>query len=178
MIWQPCLSGVYEVSDTGLVRRREPPRAGRLLSQSLVSGGYWRVSACVNGRELTCPVHRLVAEAFLGPCPPGMCVNHKDGCKQNNYPSNLEYVTPAGNSRHAMLMGLCPSGERHGRYTAPHRTARGERVNTCRLTEADVRLARMLRADGWTLPRLCIRFGLSKSAMHALCTRKNWGHVA
>ena len=46
--------------------------------------------------------HRLVAAAFLGPrpSPQHSHVNHKDGDKQNNAVSNLEHMTPAGNSAH------------------------------------------------------------------------------
>ena len=47
-------------------------------------------------------VHKLVALAFLGP-PPSSAhshINHKDGDKQNNAASNLEYVTPAENRAH------------------------------------------------------------------------------
>ena len=47
-------------------------------------------------------VHRLVAVTFLGPppTPQRSQVNHKDGDKQNNALSNLEYVTPAENRAH------------------------------------------------------------------------------
>jgi hypothetical protein len=39
------------------------------------------------------PVHRLVAETFLGD-PSGFQVHHLDDRKRNNYPENLEMVTP------------------------------------------------------------------------------------
>lgn len=46
-------------------------------------------------------VHRLVAAKFIGPCPEGMEINHKDGNKENNHWTNLEYVTHAENIRKA-----------------------------------------------------------------------------
>lgn len=175
--WKPCLGGTYEASDLGRVRRAAPPRIGRIIAQSDDGRGYRKVSVCISSREITRSVHRLVAEAFLGTCPHGYVVNHLDGDKTNNCPSNLEYTTPSGNTAHAVASGLTPRGERHGRSTRPDRTARGERVNTAVLTAADVIEARRLRIGGWTLPRLCARFGVGKSAMHALCAGKSWRHL-
>ena len=148
------------------------------MSQSLASGGYPRVALCIDGVESSSLVHILVAEAFLGPRPSGAVINHIDGVKAHNEPSNLEYCTPRENSQHAARTGLAPSGERHGRTTKPERTARGESVNSAKLTADDVREARRLRAEGWTLPQLCVRFGIKKSAMHGLCTGKTWAHVS
>lgn len=51
-------------------------------------------------------IHVLVAAAFLGPCPDGQEINHKDGNKQNNCVENLEYVTRSENLAHAWRMGL------------------------------------------------------------------------
>ena len=45
--------------------------------------------------------HRLCAHQFVGECPAGMEVNHKDGDKMNNHYSNLEYVTHSENIKHS-----------------------------------------------------------------------------
>lgn len=51
-------------------------------------------------------VHRLVAHAFIGPCPEGMEVNHEDGIKSHNYAKNLEYKSHSLNIKHAIDNGL------------------------------------------------------------------------
>lgn len=176
--WEPVLEGFYEASSLGRVRRLAQPRAGRLLSQSMNGTGYPKVSVCVRGKESTIAVHRLVAAAFIGECPSGHQVNHIDGNKTNNCQSNLEYVTPAWNTAHAVRLGLWPIGDRNGRSTKPERSARGERVNTARLNEAQVVSMRVKWSMGATLPELMAEFGLSKSGTWMVCTRKNWRHVA
>lgn len=51
--------------------------------------------------KLTAFVHRLVAYAWLGECPPNKEeINHKDGNKLNNHYSNLEWVTKKENQQH------------------------------------------------------------------------------
>ena len=42
-------------------------------------------------------VHRLVYEAFIGPIPDGMQVNHIDEDKSNNRLDNLNLMTPKEN---------------------------------------------------------------------------------
>jgi len=115
--WLPILStdGLYEASDTGDVRsisrvitklnrwgNMAPLRlTGRVLKPWRDSNGYAVVS--VLGRAVN--VHRLIAEAFHG-ANPEMDVNHKDGNKQNNSASNLEWVTHSENANHAVRIGL------------------------------------------------------------------------
>jgi hypothetical protein len=108
----------YEVSDLGRVRRcvtSSGGQAGTLLTQCRGGGvrsPYPVVNiVCDDGKCRTTRVHRMVADAFLGPCPDGMEVNHIDGDKMNPRASNLEYVTPGGNRTHASKMNLLTSGE-------------------------------------------------------------------
>jgi hypothetical protein len=69
------------------------------------SNGYRFVSVTLNGEQQMCrPVHLLVADAFHGPRPAGLHVDHVNGDKADNRPENLEYVTPAENVRRAAAM--------------------------------------------------------------------------
>lgn len=53
----------------------------------------------VNGRRIL--AHRIVMDTFVGECPQGAEVNHKDRNHQNNAVSNLEYCTHQQNQKHA-----------------------------------------------------------------------------
>lgn len=58
------------------------------------------------------PVHRLVATTFIpNSDPKKIYINHKDGDKQNNHVSNLEWVTPQENAIHAYETGLRPDNK-------------------------------------------------------------------
>ena len=115
-IWKPIFDGSYAVSNLGRVKRVKRGRGctpGRLRKPVLHRVGYYHVNLWMGNQEYGCIVHRLVAHAFLGPCPVGKNVNHKDGCKTHNWPQNLEYTTPKENSQHAAKTRLIASGERH-----------------------------------------------------------------
>lgn len=58
------------------------------------------------------PVHRIVATTFIpNTDSKKIFVNHKDGDKQNNNVSNLEWVTPSENCTHAYQTGLRPDNK-------------------------------------------------------------------
>ena len=105
--WRPVkgFDGLYDVSS--LSRVRSVPRfihgvwkgteydrlvGGKIISQSIGDGGYYRVRLFINHSESkTMLVHRLVAQAFI-PNPDNLPeVNHKDECKTNNALDNLEW---------------------------------------------------------------------------------------
>lgn len=66
------------------------------------------------------PVHRLVAKTFLPPpaSEKHVWVNHKDGNKENNHVSNLEWTTISENIQHKYDTGLykSPTGKDHWMY--------------------------------------------------------------
>lgn len=68
--------------------------------------GYKMVGLKINGKMKSKSIHRLMAEIFI-PNPDNLPqVNHKDGNKENNDISNLEWMTRAQNSQHAYDNGL------------------------------------------------------------------------
>lgn len=112
----PGYEGIYSVSRIGQVRRdmRFAGTNAKLLKLSLGTDGYEYVRLSKGGVQRYFSIHRLVALCFLGECPKGCNVNHKNGDKTDNRLENLEYVTYSENSRHAYRKGLAPVGEKHG----------------------------------------------------------------
>jgi hypothetical protein len=103
----------YEVSDCGQVRRIKAgmgARRGRPRKQVRHKIGYMQCMLSVGNRCYMRSVHRLVADAFLGPIPPGLVVNHKNGVKHDNRLANLEIVTLGENRAHSYrVLGVKPN---------------------------------------------------------------------
>lgn len=91
----PGYKDLYEVSNTGLVRSLDYRMTGQTqLLKGRVYEGYTAINfKRVGIKQRTVQVHRLVAEAFIGPCPEGMECDHIDRDRQNNHVSNLRWVT-------------------------------------------------------------------------------------
>lgn len=100
--------GLYQVSNLGRVRSidRVVPhkrfgtqkRRGRVLSPASINRcGHVAVVLQREGKSKCRTVHRLVAEAFLGPCPDGCMVLHGANGMSDNSASNLSYGTNSQN---------------------------------------------------------------------------------
>lgn len=63
-----------------------------LLAPGTGTTGYPSVCLPLAGSFPSVPVHILVADAFLGPCPEGMHVEHIDRDRANSRLSNLRHV--------------------------------------------------------------------------------------
>lgn len=101
--WKKISGYLYSVSDLGRVRN---DRTGRILKGAANVHGYFHVNICAEKKASTRLIHRLVIEAFIGPCPDGKQCNHIDGDKLNNKLANLGWVTPAENMMHSYRHGL------------------------------------------------------------------------
>ena len=101
MIWKEIsgYDGLYEVSDTGLVRSLKFGKT-RILKPRKRRDGYLSVMLCKDSKYKIMFVHRLVASAFI-PNPQNLdTVNHKNEDKHNNNISNLEWMTLADNQNY------------------------------------------------------------------------------
>jgi hypothetical protein len=109
-IWKdiPGYEGRYQASNDGQIRRLiDGFWITRILTQMKHPQGYRQVTLYTSGKETykKCLVHRLVAITFLGPPPfEDAVVNHKDGDKQHNADTNLEWCTQGANVEHARRM--------------------------------------------------------------------------
>lgn len=67
-----------------------------------------------SGKHCRRYVHRLVASAFLGPCPKGFQVHHLNRNKFDNRACNLEYVSRSSNNHHCRKKGKNPASKFKG----------------------------------------------------------------
>ena len=170
MEWRQIEGFDYEVSDEGTVRSldRTILRNGvetRLRGQELAlrkhSKGYRAVSL---GRKHQRTVHSLVATAFIGPCPEGFEVNHKDGDKTNNRVDNLEYMTHGDNQKHAIATGLAPKPP----------LKRGTEQHKARLDEIQVRRVRAYAQLNWPTYKIAQFFGVGETTIYNILKRNSW----
>lgn len=104
----PGYEGLYQASSFGRIKsfRRYPQ--GKIKSSYIGWGSYQCVQLHVEKVYKTFTVHKLVALAFLPEIKDKPHINHIDGNKQNNSPSNLEWCTRSENMQHALKMGWKP----------------------------------------------------------------------
>jgi len=149
--WLPVAGyeGFYEVSDLARVRslprmtRHAGLKGGQILRTPLGNHGYPTVNLSVDGHRKVHLVHRLVAAAFLGPCPEGMEVRHLDGNRGRCELSNLAYGTHSENELDKL---------RHGTHITGSREAC---INGHPFSVGNVRIAR--HPDGSFKQRICLQ---------------------
>jgi hypothetical protein len=179
-LWKPVTGwqGRYEVSSLGRMRsvdrvdevtnrfgcRELRSHKGRLLLLGQTKTGYVLVTMTRPGAIRACKyVHRLVAEAFIGPCPNGMEVCHGDNDRANNASYNLRYDTRSSNAldRH-----------RHGTMNQ----ARGSTHYFAKIDEkmaADIYSACRKFSERHVAKQFCVSRGLVRNVK----TGATWKHV-
>lgn len=168
--WRPIAGyeGFYEVSDLGRVRSmprivvsssgRHNRMGGFVLNAWVGGPGYPMVGL----RQRSHLVHRLVLEAFIGPCPPGQMCRHLNGNRQDARLVNLCWGTQLENEGDKLVHGTRTQGEKHG---------------GAKLTDEAVREIRRLRAEGMLMKDIAAKFGVAHSIVSRVVSRKIWSHV-
>lgn len=114
--------GIYEVSNTGLVRTHKDKRTynkmnvvrkwrQRILKNKTPNGRDVRVSLWKDGKVKDFLLHRLVAHAFIPSIPGKDSINHIDGNPKNNHVDNLQWCDHLENNNHAFDNGLIKTGK-------------------------------------------------------------------
>ena len=97
--WRPIVGFPdYEISDKGRVKSLKYGKE-RILKDRPDGCGYFQVILCINGKESSHKVHRLVAAAFIPNLTPEETpiIDHIDRVRTNNSVSNLRWVNHSQN---------------------------------------------------------------------------------
>lgn len=166
----PGYEGLYSVSSLGNVRSEKRTVSNgksqriveeRILRQRLSPKGYYCVDLSAQCRQSTFRVHKLVAEAFIGPAPAGQCVLHGPLGKTCNAVSNLYYGTLARNNGEDRVRdGTDNRGVRNG-----NAKLNSDIISTIRLSPA-------------THAELARQFNVSTTTIYQIRLRQRWSHVA
>lgn len=133
-------------------------RKGRFLKLSIATGGYRRVNLYKDGKRHHKFVHRLILEAFVGPCPDGMEGCHNNGDPADNRLENLRWDTRSCNILDAI---------RHGTFV----DNRGEKNGMAKLNRAQVE---EIRCSPEIQRCLANRFGVSRATIGMVRIGKIW----
>lgn len=160
--WKPVVGHAgYEVSDHGRVRSMVNGRWGIgrsfvVLTPSFTRAGYAKVN--LRGRRQRY-VHRLVLEAFVGPCPEGMeCLHGPNGTTDNSL-GNIRWGTRAENQRDKKRDGTDNCGQKHP---------------LAKLSNEDIKT---IRSATGTQSEIGKKFGISQHTVSRIRSGKRWGHL-
>ena len=134
--------------------------AGKILTwHTNTSTGYPTVRLSHDGRSVGVNVHRLVANAFLGPRPDGLETRHLDGNQMNCRANNLAYGTHQENGEDKVRHGTSSAGERNPR---------------AKITAAIAEQIRAKYASGAAAKDLARNHGLHKSSVFRIVAGVRW----
>lgn len=154
--------GKYAVSLDGSVYSLNFHRTGftKILKAKCDKDGYLEVGLYKNGKKYY-RIHRLVAMAFI-PNPDNLPqVNHKDGVRDNNRHTNLEWCTARENIHHSW------------RAVNVKRTQRGEKNNATKLTND--RVVEIWRLKGKkNQVTIAKKFNVSEDVVSMIHRQINW----
>jgi len=169
-IWKQITGyeNLYEVSNLGRVKsliRTKHIKEDRIMKPTAHCTGYQIIGLTVNGKQKLFRLHRIVALHFCEKKDDCDVVNHKNGIKDDNKASNLEWTTVSGNTSHSFAMGL-------------QSVRRGQESNLSVLSESDViKIREKFKEGGYTKKQIGLLFNVSRTCIHHIVNRINWKHI-
>jgi hypothetical protein len=142
----------------------------RVLKQHIGNHGYLYVTLCKNKKHKKFLVHRLVLEAFIGPCPPGMEARHLDGNKLNNNINNLEWTTRSINAKDRVKHGT-------NKIHLFKSDCRGSKNGMSKFNDNDILKIREMHEKGITGYRIAKIFDVSNSCIYKILNKQSWNHI-
>lgn len=133
VLWKPVIGweDCYEISSIGTLRsiravggRRTVPRECRLQSH----GQYYCSMVMKDSRTKRVEkkyIHRMMLEAFVGPCPTGHHCDHIDGNGYNNSIGNLRWLPAEDNYARRTSTGGRACGPTHPCWKTGSRSLTG-----------------------------------------------------
>ena len=113
-----------------------------------------------NNKKKRYSVHRLILEAFVGPCPKDMECRHLDGNKLNNKLNNLKLGTPKENQADRIL---------HKTYLF------GSKCSWAKLNDWKVRIIKRLLEDGYlTQTEIATIFNINRRTVSHIKVGDRW----
>lgn len=153
----------YAISNQGRVMRVTPHKRtfpGRIVKAFPNKDGYLSVHLCKRKKR----VSQLVALCFLGPCPNGQEINHKDSIRNNDKSTNLEYITHKENVLHGHAFGF-------------YKSQKGELNHNAKLTKQDIFSIINFRTLGWSLKQIASKFNIQIGTVSRILLGKQWAHL-
>lgn len=127
-----------------------------LLNPSKNHRGYSMCKFRQGKVQINTTVHKLVALVYIGPKPgPKYQIDHKDGNKDNNHYTNLEWVTPRENIIRSWRLGLSKS-------------RRGDANSNTRYSDEFMEKVIQFLKDGGTIIEASDRFNIPRSYLYGI----------
>lgn len=177
-VYQAVLAGELEIDSQGRIWRVAKRgwdrwhqtvrlnKCRRVRAERQTPQGYLQVRVMWQKQRYYTGAHRLVYIHFKGEIPEGMTVNHEDGIKNHNQPTNLTLMTYSEQSRHALHV------LRVGRTNQS-----GERNAMSKLTSDQVQAIRQRRIAGEPLNRLAAEVGVAFQTISKIARLQCWTHL-
>ncbi len=156
----------YEISNYGRIKSYcYDKQNGRIVKLGNIKG-FYNVSLRVNGKKKSYLVHKLTAEYFVAKTAENQdVVIHLDWNKQNNYFSNLQWVTKD------------ESYKRMHKVLQEARKKAGKVVTSSKLSTEDVAFIKGMLEKGVKQNIIAKLFCVSEMQISRIARKENWAEI-